>query len=62
MLGVKLRAIKYPFGGLWYDLTRDWTQVSQAIDKHSTHKANGVIKSKVGDCSHGQPEGSLYNS
>ena len=40
MLIVKQSNIKYHFFSLWYDLTWDWTQVSQAIGKHSNHYAN----------------------
>ena len=32
MLSVKQGIIKYHFLSLWYDLTWDWTQVSQARD------------------------------
>ena len=31
MLSVKLVFMKYHFLSLWYDMTWDWTQVSQAI-------------------------------
>ena len=31
MLSVKQGSIKYHFLSLWYDSTRDWTQVSLAI-------------------------------
>ena len=37
MLSVKQAGIKYHFLSLWYDLTWDWTPVSQAIGKHSNH-------------------------
>ena len=40
LVSVKKEGIKYYFLSLWYDLTRDWTQVSQAICKHSNHHAN----------------------
>ena len=33
MLSVKQGSLKYYFLSLWYDLTRDWTQVSRAIGK-----------------------------
>ena len=36
MLSVKQGDIKYYFSSFWYDSTRDWTLVSQAIDEHST--------------------------
>ena len=39
MLSVKQGIIKYHFLSLWYDLTWDWTQVSQAIGEHSNHYA-----------------------
>ena len=29
--------IKYHFQSLWYDVPWDWTQVFQAIGKHSYH-------------------------
>ena len=38
MLSVKQGGIKYHFLSLWYDLTWDWTPVSQAIGEHSTTK------------------------
>ncbi len=41
MQSVKLVGIKYHFLSLWYDSTRDWTQVSQAIGEHSTRLSNG---------------------
>ena len=53
MLSVKQDGIKYHFFilfyffiflSLWYDLDRDRTSVSKTIDKHSTHKANGLVK------------------
>ena len=37
MLSVKQGSIKYYFLSLWYDLTSDWTPVSQASREHSTH-------------------------
>ena len=37
MLSVKQGGIKYHFLSLWYNSTRDWTQVSRAIGEHSTH-------------------------
>ena len=37
MLSVEQGGIKYHFLSLWYDLTWDWTQVSQAIGEHSNH-------------------------
>ena len=40
ILRVKQGGIKYHFLSLWYDSTWDWTQVSQAIGKHSNHHAN----------------------
>ena len=39
VLSAKQGAIKYHFLSIWYDLTWDQTLVSQAIGKHSTHKA-----------------------
>ena len=36
-LSVKQGVIKYHFKSLWYDVTGDWTQVSQTISEHSTH-------------------------
>ena len=36
MLSVKQRGVKYHFLSLWYDLTWDWTPISQTIGKHST--------------------------
>ena len=47
MLSVKQGSIKYHFLSLWYDLTRDWTQVTQAIGKHSNHYAKGVYTSQI---------------
>ena len=41
MLSVKQEGIKYYFLSLWYDLTRDWTPVYQAIGEHSTTKPMG---------------------
>ena len=35
--------IKYHFLSHWYDPTRDWTPVSQAIGEHSTHLDNGLV-------------------
>ena len=40
LLSVKQGGIKYHFWSIWYDSTWDWTQVSQAIGKHSNHRAN----------------------
>ena len=37
ILSIKQGGIKYHFLSLWYDSTKDWTQVSQTIGKHSTH-------------------------
>ena len=37
MLSVKQGSITYQFLSLWYNLTWDWTLVSWAIGKHSTH-------------------------
>ena len=39
MLSIKQGGIKYHLLNLWYDLTWDWTPVSWAMGKHSTHKA-----------------------
>ena len=36
MLSVKQSGIKYHFLSLWYDLTWNWTPVSQTIGKHYT--------------------------
>ena len=35
MLSAKHDSIKYYFLSLWYDLTWDWTPVSQTIGEHS---------------------------
>ena len=43
MLSVKQGTIKYHFLSLSYDSTRDWTQVSRAIDEHSNHYTNFSI-------------------
>ena len=43
ILCVKQGGIKYHFWSFWYDLTWDWTWVSQAVDEHSIHEANGPI-------------------
>ena len=40
MLSVKQGGIKYHFLTLWYDSTRDWTQVFSGIDEHSNHYNN----------------------
>ena len=40
MLSVKQVSTEYNILSLWYDSTRDWTSVSQAIDEHSNHYAN----------------------
>ena len=40
MLSVKQGSIKHRFLSLWYDLTCDWTQVSQANGEHSKNNAN----------------------
>ena len=37
MLSVKQGDMKYHFLSFWYDSTLDWTLVSEAIGKHSTH-------------------------
>ena len=37
--------IKCHFLSLWYDLTWDWTQVSQAISEHSNHQLLLISKS-----------------
>ena len=39
----KQGGVKYHFLSLCNDLTWDWTPVSRAIGKHSTHEANGVV-------------------
>ena len=36
MLIVKQGGIKYHFLSYWYDMTWDWTPVSQTIGEHST--------------------------
>ena len=36
MLNVKQEGIEYHFKSLWYDVTWDWTQVSQTIGKNPT--------------------------
>ena len=46
MLSIKQSNIKYHFLNLWYNLTWDWTQVSQDIGKHSNHYANVQYNSK----------------
>ena len=43
MLSVKQGGIKYHFLSLWYDSTWDWTQVTQAISKHSNHHLIGLV-------------------
>ena len=43
MLSVKQGSIKYHILSLWYDSTKDWTQVSRTIGDHSTHEANGPV-------------------
>ena len=40
MLSVKQGGIKYHFESLWFDSTRDWTQVFRTIGEHSNHYAN----------------------
>ena len=35
MLSIKQGIVKYYFLSLWYDSTKDWTQVSRAICEHS---------------------------
>ena len=37
ILNIKQGGIKYHFLSFWYGSNQDWTLVSQAIDKHSTH-------------------------
>ena len=50
MLSVKQGDIKYHFLSLWYDSTRDWTQVSRPIGEHSNHHVKDlIIKSLVLD-------------
>ena len=49
MLSVKQGGIKNYFLNLWYDSTWDWTQVFQAIGKHSNHHAN-VLNSNTFNC------------
>ena len=41
MLSVKQGGTKYYFLSLWYDLTWDWTLISQAISEHFACLANG---------------------
>ena len=43
LLSVKQGGIKYHFWSLWYDVTWNWTQVSQAIGEQSTHLANEPV-------------------
>ena len=43
MLSVKQEGIKYHLFNLWYDLTWDWTLVSQAIGKHSNYYSNELV-------------------
>ena len=40
MLSVKQGSVMYHFLSLWYNSTRNWTQVSRAIGEHSNHYAN----------------------
>ena len=40
---VKQGGIKYHFKSLWYDVTRERTQVSQPIGEHSTHSTELII-------------------
>ena len=44
MLSVKQDDIKYHFLSLWYDLTWNWTLVSQNIGKHLASKPAYDIK------------------
>ena len=44
MLSNKQGGIKHHFLSLWYDLTWEWTPVSQAIGEHSTTKPMGQSK------------------
>ena len=44
MLSVKQESIKDYFLSLWYDLTWDWTPVSQTIGEHSNYYTNGLVK------------------
>ena len=46
LLSVKQGGIKYHFLSLWYDSTRDWTQVSRAPGEHANHHANIRITKK----------------
>ena len=46
MLSVKQNSIKYHFLSLWYDSTRDWTQVSWTIGKHSIDWAKSKKEEK----------------
>ena len=43
MLSAKQDGIKHHFLSLWYNSTRIEHQVSQTINKHSTHKANHIF-------------------
>ena len=40
LLSFKKGGVNYHFLSLWYDLTRDWTQVSRTISESSTDYAN----------------------
>ena len=40
MRSAKQGGTKYHFLSLWYDSTKDWTQVDRAIGEHSNHHAN----------------------
>ena len=40
MLSVKQGSINYHFLSLWYDSTKDWTQVFRAIGEDSKHYTN----------------------
>ena len=44
ILSVKQRGIKYHFLSLWYDSTRDWTQIDRAISEPSTHLPSGLVE------------------
>ena len=43
MLSVKQGNIKYHFLSLWYDSTKDWTQVYRAIGEHFNYYAKIYI-------------------
>ena len=62
MLSFKQGGIKYHFLSFWYDLTWDWTQVSQGIGKHSNHNTNGPVEQTNNNDSLQTPPPSSYYS